>query len=70
MLSWSPRVRGVLRGTATSTAPNGMYEIDTNLPAGTYSVSGSNAGYLTQTKTGIAVTAGATTLCSFNLQPQ
>jgi hypothetical protein len=61
---------GVLRGTATTTAPNGMYEINTNLPAGTYIMSGGNAGYLTQTKTGMAVTAGATTLCSFNLQPR
>ena len=61
---------GVVRGTATTTAPDGVYEINANLPAGAYTVTGSTPGYMTQIKTGIAVTAGATTLASFNLQPQ
>jgi len=56
-----------VRGTATTTAPDGVYEINANLPAGAYTVTGSTPGYMTQIKTGIAVTAGATTLASFNL---
>jgi len=38
-----------------------------NLLTGTYSVTASKAGYQSQTKTGIVVSAGETTSCSFNL---
>jgi len=56
----------VLKGTATSDA-NGVYEIAQGLPAGTYVVSAGKDGYVTQVKSGIAVTAGATSYVNFNL---
>jgi FtsP/CotA-like multicopper oxidase with cupredoxin domain len=58
---------GVIRATGTTTAPYGIYDINADLPTGTYIVAASNAGYLTQTKNNIAITAGATTFVNFNL---
>jgi hypothetical protein len=61
---------GIVRGTGTTTAPWGIYEMASNLPAGTYVVGASNTGYLGQTRKDIPVTAGATTYVNFFLQPQ
>ncbi|UCH34569.1 MAG: carboxypeptidase regulatory-like domain-containing protein [Armatimonadota bacterium] len=58
---------GLLWATATTTAPYGVYYIDSDLPAGTFTVQASKAGYLPQTKAGIAVTAGATSYANFFL---
>jgi hypothetical protein len=60
------RSGGVLKGTATTDA-NGVYEIAQGLPSGTYVVSAAKDGYVTQVKSSIAVTAGATTYVNFNL---
>ncbi len=49
-------------GQSTITDSNGTYRLDTNLPTGTYNVSTTLAtGYISQTLTGINVTAGVTT---------
>jgi len=58
---------GQLRATAT-TAINGIYLLDTNLPAGEYVVSASKAGYEMQTKAHIIVASGLTTYVNFNLE--
>jgi len=58
---------GVLNGSGT-TAANGIYGI-ANLAPGTYVVSARKQGYVTQTKAGIAVNAGATSYCNFGLDP-
>jgi len=58
------RSAGIVRATATTDA-NGIYTMGSDLPAGTYTVAVSKAGYVTQMKTGIAVTAGATTYVNF-----
>jgi len=57
-----------LIATATSQAPYGIYRFGAELPAGTYTVIASEAGYVKQTKPGIAVTAGVATYVNFNLQ--
>jgi len=57
---------GVVRATGT-TAANGIYLLDTNLPAGAYVVKASKAGYLTQTKASVSVTQDAATYVNFNL---
>jgi len=61
---------GIIRATATTIAPWGVYEIASDLPAGTYVVGASTTGYLGQTRKDIVVTAGATTYVNFSLQPQ
>ena len=64
-------VTAYLGGTAQVTATtgaNGIYVIDTDLPAGSYTLSAAKAGYLTQTKTSLAVTGGATIYVNFNLE--
>jgi len=63
------RSSGVVRATATTTAPWGIYEVATDLAAGTYSLNASKAGYVDQGKTGIAVSEGATTYVNFRLTP-
>ena len=55
---------------AAVNAYQGDVSIASDLPAGTYSLNAGKAAYLDQGKTGIAVTAGATTYVNFNLQPQ
>jgi hypothetical protein len=64
------RSGGIVRATATTTAPWGTYDIAANLPPGTYSMNASKAGYADQGKIAVAVTAGATTYVNFNLQPK
>jgi hypothetical protein len=65
----SARSGGVVRATGLTVAPYGIYEIDSDLPAGFYSLNASKAGYLDQGKTGISVIAGATTYVNFRLTP-
>ena len=57
---------GVLKATATTNA-DGVYRIADALAAGTYSVTCAKTGYVTQTKSGIVVTAGAVSYASFFL---
>jgi len=64
------RMGGVIRATATTTAPYGVYAINADLPPGTYVVQASQPGYLPQAKKNIIVTAGVTTYVNFFLQPQ
>ena len=59
------RIGGVLKGSGT-TAANGVYSI-TDLPPGPYAVSAAMDGYVTQVKSGISVTTGATTYVNFGL---
>jgi hypothetical protein len=54
-------------GSATTDA-NGSYQI-ANIPAGTYAVTASAAGYDPSTVTGVIITAGATTTQDFSLNP-
>ena len=61
------RMGGVVRATGTTTAPWGVYEIDSDLPAGSYIVVASRSGYLPQTKKDIIIVAAATTYANFNL---
>ena len=63
------RLGGVIRASAVTTAPWGIYEIASDLPAGSYVVGSSKTGYLGQTRKDIPVTAGATTYVNFNLAP-
>jgi len=64
------RKDGVIRATATTVAPWGIYEMNSDLAAGTYVVGASKTGYLGQTRKDIPVTAGATTYVNFGLQAQ
>ena len=64
------RKDGIAWATGATTAPWGIYEIASDLPAGTYVVGASNSGYLGQTRKDIPVTAGAITYVNFFLQPQ
>ncbi|UCH35604.1 MAG: carboxypeptidase regulatory-like domain-containing protein [Armatimonadota bacterium] len=64
------RSGGVMWATATTTAPWGIYEMDSDLPPATYVVGASKSGYLGQTRKDIPVAGGATTYVNFNLQPQ
>ena len=62
------RMGGVIRASAVTTAPYGVYEIASDLPAGSnYVVTASKAGYVLQTKGPVTVTAGATTYVNFFL---
>lgn len=60
------RMGGVERARAT-TDSKGLYEIASDVPAGTYVVGASMTGYLGQTRKDIPVTAGATTYVNFSL---
>jgi immune inhibitor A len=61
------RSGGVLWATGTTTAPWGIYEIDSDLPTGQYVTQASKTGYLPQGRAGITVNAGATTYVNFFL---
>jgi len=64
------RSGGVVVASGVTTSPYGIYEIASDLPAGTYVVGASKTGYLGQTRKDIVVTAGATTYVNFSLQAQ
>jgi len=64
------RMGGIVRATATSTAPYGVYEMDSDLAPGTYTMYTSKSGYIGFGRTGIVVSSGATTFVNFPLQPQ
>jgi hypothetical protein len=64
------RSGGITWATAVTTAPWGIYEMDTNLPAGTFVVGASKTGYVSFGRNGIVVAAGATTYVNFPLVPQ
>ncbi|UCH33003.1 MAG: carboxypeptidase regulatory-like domain-containing protein, partial [Armatimonadota bacterium] len=64
------RSGGIIWATTTTTAPWGIYEINADLPPGTYVMQASRPGYLPQAKKGVIVTAGNTTYVNFSLQPQ
>jgi len=64
------RSGGVVRATGTTVAPYGVYEIASDLPAGTYSVLCQAADYQDFGRVGIVVTAGQTTYVNFPLQPK
>jgi len=59
-----------LRGTATTTAPWGMYEMYGGLPEGPYVVEAIAPGYQQQIRTKIGVVPGLTAYANFFLQPQ
>jgi hypothetical protein len=61
---------GVMHDVSETTPPWGVYLIDTNLPAGTYSVRAACYDYAPQVKAGISVTAGSTAYVNFSLQPR
>ena len=61
---------GVRCAEAVTTQPYGMYEMDSDLPAGTFVVVASKPGYSVFGRTGIAVAAGTTAFVNFPLQPQ
>jgi len=63
----SARTGGVVRATAATTAPYGIYEIDSDLPAGTYTMLCTATGYQDFGRIGIVVTAGNTTYVNFPL---
>ncbi|UCH34793.1 MAG: carboxypeptidase regulatory-like domain-containing protein, partial [Armatimonadota bacterium] len=60
---------GLLWATAMTTPPWGVYEIDSDLPEGTYVVQAIRPGYLPQAKWPVQVSAGSTTYVNFFLQP-
>lgn len=64
------RMGGVVRAVGTTTSPYGVYDIASDLPAGSYTVIASKDGYTTQTKANIVVTAGATSYVNFGLELQ
>jgi len=66
----SARTGGVVRATGTTVGPYGVYEIASDLPAGTYSVLCQRAGYQDFGRIGIVVTAGNTTYVNFPMQPK
>lgn len=51
-------------GYSATTDANGNYTIS-NVAAGTYNVTASKSGYVSEVKNGISVTAGQTTTCNF-----
>jgi len=63
----SARTGGVVQATGVTTAPYGIYEIASDLPAGTYTMLASKTGYVDQGKIGIVVNAGGTTYVNFSL---
>ena len=66
----SARTSGVVRATGTTVGPYGIYEIASDLPAGTYSVLCQKSGYRDFGRIGIVVTSGATTYVNFPLTPR
>ena len=58
---------GMVRATAMSTAPYGVYEMDSDLAPGTYTTYAAKGGYVSFGRIGIAVTSGATTFADFPL---
>jgi len=66
----SARTGGVVRATGTTVGPWGIYEIPSDLPAGTYTMLCTKSGYQDFGRIGIVVTSGATTYVNFFLQPQ
>jgi hypothetical protein len=64
------RMGGIARATGVTVAPYGIYEIASDLPAGTYSLLCQKSGYHDFGRIGIAVAAGQTTYVNFPLQPQ
>ena len=60
---------GIVRATGVTVAPYGIYEIASDLAAGTYSVLCQKSGYRDFGRIGIVVTSGATTYVNFGLQP-
>jgi hypothetical protein len=56
-------------GLYTTTAADGSYSLPL-VPAGTWDVSAAKAGYTAGLNRGVAVSAGQTTVCSFNLAVQ
>jgi protocatechuate 3,4-dioxygenase beta subunit len=60
---------GVRCAEAMTTQPYGMYGMDSDLPAGTFVVTAGKPGYLVFGRSGIVVTAGATTYVNFALSP-
>ena len=58
----------VIEGTSFSAiSENNVYTIN-NIPTGTYTVTASKSGYLSETATGVSITAGNTTTQNFSLQ--
>jgi len=66
----SARSGGVVRATGTTVGPYGIYQINSDLPAGTYTMLCTKSGYNDFGRLGIVVTAGATTYVNFPMQPQ
>jgi len=64
------RSGGILWATATTVGPWGIYEINSDLPAGTFVMQASAPGYVAFGRNNIAVSAGATTYVNFFLQSQ
>ena len=64
------RTGGVVWATGTTVVPYGVYEIASDLPAGTYSVLCQKGGYQDFGRIGIVVTAANTSYVNFTLQPQ
>jgi hypothetical protein len=64
------RSGGILWATAITVGPWGIYEINSDLPAGTFVTQASAPGYAALGRNNIAVSAGATTYVNFPLQPQ
>ena len=56
-----------MRATGTTVGPYGIYEIASDLPAGTYTMLCTKAGYQDFGRIGIVVTSGATTYVNFPL---
>jgi len=65
----SARTGGVVVATGTTVGPYGIYQITSDLPAGTYTMLCTATGYQDFGRIGIVVTAGNTTYVNFSLQP-
>jgi hypothetical protein len=59
------RSNGIMWAVATTAAPWGVYEIDSDLPAGTYVLHATAAGHSAQVEKDIAVNSGTTTYVNF-----
>jgi len=66
----SARTGGVVQATGTTVGPYGVYQITSNLPAGTYTMLSTATGFVDFGRIGIVVTAGATTYVNFGLTPR
>jgi hypothetical protein len=64
----SARTGGVVVATGTTVGPYGIYSINSDLPAGTYTMLCTKSGYNDFGRLGIVVTAGATTYVNFPMQ--